>query len=70
MASFKPEFLVDGIWYDNAVRFATEDEAKRNAEDKFQRWTVPTDYRAVPSPDEPNYIYTLDGQLAPIATTS
>lgn len=53
--SWKPEFLIDGKWYDNAVRFATEEEAKANAADKFSRWTMPTDYRATESTDPVNY---------------
>lgn len=59
--SWKPEFFVDGGWYGNAVRFETEAEALANARDKFSRWTVPTDYRAVESDDPPNYRWTAHG---------
>lgn len=59
--SWKPEFLVDGKWYDNAVRFATEAEAKQNAQDKFMVWTMPSDYRATESPDPAHYRYTDKG---------
>ena len=59
--SWKPEFCIDGKWYDNAVRFATEQEAKDNARDKFMVWTMPTDWRAVESTDAPNYRYTANG---------
>lgn len=65
MKSFKPEFLIDGKWCGNAVRFPTEEEARQNARHKFMVWTVPTDYRAVPSEDEPNYRY-VDGRLVEI----
>lgn len=65
MQSYKPEFLIGGKWYDNAVRFATEEEARNNAYDKFLVWTVPTDYRATPSDDPPNYRYGPGG-LEPI----
>jgi hypothetical protein len=59
--SWKPEFLIDGVWYDNAVRFATEAEAIANAKDKFSKWTMPTDYRSVESPDPANYRWTESG---------
>lgn len=59
--SFKPEFLVSGSWYDNAQRFATEAEARQSANERFSRWTVPTDYRATESPDPVNCA-RIDGQ--------
>lgn len=62
MSSFKAEFLVDGRWYDNAARFATEAEAKAYASDLFMRWTQPTDKRVEPSIDPANYRYE-DGKL-------
>lgn len=67
--SFKPEFLIDGVWYPNGVAFATEAEAKANAAHKFSRWTMPTDYRAVPSDEIPNYAWTDKGlaALEPVA---
>lgn len=49
--SFKPEFKVDGQWATNALRFATEAEAKAYAWDLFMRWTAPTDKRVAPSDD-------------------
>lgn len=63
--SFKPEFLINGIWYDNAVRFATYEEALDNARAKFAVWTMPTDYRAVESTDPVNYQWT-DGGLVEV----
>lgn len=59
--SFKPEFLVDGNWYGNAQRFATEQEARESANERFSRWTVPTDYRVTESTDPVNYA-RVDGQ--------
>ena len=53
--SWKPEFQVDGVWYDNAVRFATYPEAHLNASAKYMVWTVPTAYRVSASEDPPNY---------------
>lgn len=61
MSSFKAEFLVDGRWYDNAIRFVTEVEAKAYASDLFTRWTQPTDKRVEPSNDPPNYRYSAGG---------
>lgn len=65
MSSFKAEFLVDGRWSTNAVRFATEAEAKAYASDLFMRWTQPTDRRVEPSDDPPNYCYEQN-KLEPI----
>ena len=62
MSSYKPEFQIQGKWYGNAVRFPTYEEALENARDKFQHWTMPTDYRAVESDDPPNYRY-VNGAL-------
>jgi len=47
----------------NALRFATEDEATRNARDLMHRWFAVTEYRAEPSDDPVNYTYTLEGKL-------
>lgn len=61
--SFKPEFQVQGAWYDNAQRFATADEAKETAQARFMVWTMPTDYRVTESPDPVNY-RRVDGRDA------
>jgi hypothetical protein len=53
--SWKPEFLVQGGWYDNAQRFETEAEAKASAYARFMVWTMPDDYRASESTDPVNY---------------
>ena len=63
MKSFKPEFQIDGQWYDNALRFVSRFEAELNASDKFMRRTMPSAYRVSESPDEPNYTYSPDGVL-------
>lgn len=55
MKSWKPEFLIDGVWYDNAQRFATEEEAEDSADARFHVWTMPSDFRAVESEDPVNY---------------
>jgi hypothetical protein len=53
--SWRPEMLVDGKWYPNGQRFATESEARRSAHARFMAWTQPTDFRAFPSDDPVNY---------------
>jgi hypothetical protein len=53
--SFKPEFKVDGVWYDNAQRFATRKEAEQSAHSRFIRWTMPTDWRVSEAGEPINY---------------
>jgi hypothetical protein len=55
--SFKPEFLCQGEWCDNAQRFATKEEAEASARSRFMRWTVPSDCRATESDDPVNYTW-------------
>ncbi len=54
--SWKPEVIADksGKWCGNGLRFATEAEAKANADNLMTRWMAVTDTRAAPSEDEPN----------------
>lgn len=59
--SYKPEVKVQGVWYDNALRFATETEAKSSAQDLYMRWTQAEGHRAAPSGDEPTYEW-IEGQ--------
>jgi hypothetical protein len=66
MKSWKPEFLIDGKWCGNAIRFATYEEAYRNARMKFMVWTIPTDCRAVQSEDPVNYRLEEDGTLTEV----
>lgn len=51
--SWKYQVIADhsGQWADNAVRFATEAEAKEGARDLFMRWTSVKEWRVVESPD-------------------
>ena len=55
--SWKPEVVADssGEWSTNALRFATEAEAQRSANDLASRWLLVTDWRASPSDDPVNY---------------
>lgn len=55
---WKPEVKVhnDETWYQNALVFATEEEAAESAKDLFGRWTQCVDHRAAEVGDvEPNY---------------
>lgn len=61
--SWKAEVLVDGKWYDNAIRLATEEEARVYGLDLFRRWFVPADWRVVTSDDPANYRCHPDGRL-------
>lgn len=61
--SWRPEMKVDGVWYPNGLRFATEDEAKRSALALFMRWTAPSDHRAAPSTDHPCCALDAEGVL-------
>jgi len=66
--SWKPEVQVKGEgerWYDNALRFATEDEAAACAADKYRYWTLTTAHRAVESTDPVNYAW-IDGKAVRI----
>ena len=47
--SFKPEVIADssGKWSGNALRFATEEEAKIYVDDLMMRWTAVHDTRVI-----------------------
>lgn len=62
--SWKPVVQTDnsGRWYDNALRFATIDEAKENARDLASRWLLIIAHSAMPDEAEPNYKYN-NGKL-------
>ena len=53
MSSFKPEVVADssGEWSGNAMRFATEAEAKTYVADLASRWMLVTATRVVESED-------------------
>jgi hypothetical protein len=62
--SFKPEVIADpsGKWCDNALRFATREEAESNVQDLMMRWFAVRETRVVESDDPVNYRY-VDGRL-------
>lgn len=45
--SWKPEVFVEGKWSQNALVFATCEEAQRSAAALFDRWTLCEGWRAV-----------------------
>ena len=59
--SFKPEVSTDGgrTFHQNALAFATREEAETSARDLMSRWMLVTDWRAVESDQPVNY--TLKG---------
>jgi hypothetical protein len=61
--AWKPEVFVEGKWSRNALVFATQDEAERNARDLFRRWMLCENSRAVEVDEKPNYVFTDDGLL-------
>src|ERR1700736_2588917 len=62
--SFNPEVIADasGKWCDNALRFATREEAEANVRDLMMRWFAVRETRIVESDDPVNYRY-VDGRL-------
>jgi hypothetical protein len=67
--SYAPEVIADssGKWVGNALRFATEEEAKLNVADLMMRWFLVRQTRVVPSDDEPNYRWVPGHGLEMIA---
>ena len=57
MTSWRPMVKTgsDPTWYGNALRFATEEEARDNARDLAGRWMLVVEYGAEQSDDPPNY---------------
>lgn len=55
--SFKPEVSTDGgrTFHQNALAFATREEAEASARDLMSRWMLVTDWRAVESDQPVNY---------------
>ena len=53
--AWKPEVFVQGKWSRNGLVFATEQEAKRSADDLMGRWTMVDDTRAVEVDEPVNY---------------
>jgi hypothetical protein len=62
--AWKPEVRTghDPRWYDNALRFATEAEARDSARDLAHRWLLVEDWRAVECADPVTHSY-LNGRL-------
>lgn len=60
--SWKPEVKVDDQWSQNALVFATQEEAAASALDLYVRWMMTTGHRAV-EVDEPVNYALVDGQL-------
>ncbi len=55
--SYKCQIKVygDPKFYDNAVRFATREEADSAGQNKLWNWTMADEYRVVESTDPANY---------------
>ena len=65
--SWKPEVQTfgDPKYYDNALRFATKEEAETYARNLSRRWMLVENWRAVESDDPVNFI-TEDGVLSAV----
>lgn len=61
-ASYKPVVKVQGEWAGNALRFATEEEARLNALNLMGRWMLVEQIGVEPSEDPVNYAW-VDGEL-------
>ena len=58
--AWKPEVKVDGEWSQNALVFATKEEAEANARNLMSRWMLVTDSRAVEVDAKVNYRWVND----------
>jgi hypothetical protein len=69
--SFKPEVIADntGKWAGNALRFATEAEARANVADLARRWTAVREWRVVESGDPVSHAY-VEGRTLPLSEVS
>ncbi len=65
--SFKPVVKTgsDPKWYDNALRFATKEEAELSARDLAGRWMLVTDWSTQESDDPVNY-KIVDGVMSAV----
>ena len=52
--SWAPEVFVEGKWSRNQLRFATEQEARDNAQNLMMRWTLVEEYRATEATEPVN----------------
>lgn len=71
MKSWKPVVQTDdsGKWYDNAVRFATKDEALQSARDLSNRWMLVNSFDAHES-DDPVNCEIVDGAMRAVTPSS
>lgn len=62
--NWKPEVQVvnDEKWYDNALVFATKEEAKYSADELASRWLLVVGTRAVETDDPVNYRIDWDSR--------
>ncbi len=67
--SWAPEVKVEGKWSRNAVRFATEAEAKASAAELHSRWMLSEEHRATEATEPPNYRWA-NGKLEKIEAPS
>jgi hypothetical protein len=59
--SWKMEVFTENEWCGNGLRYATEQEAFNAGRELLSRWWVPTDNRAVETPEEPvNYRFDAE----------
>lgn len=63
--SFKPSVSTDGgaTFNENALAFATREEAETSAKDLMARWLLVTDWRVIESDQPVNYRMRYDGAL-------
>lgn len=63
--SFKPSVSTDGgaTFNENALAFATREEAETSAKDLMARWMLVTDWRVIESDQPVNYRMRYDGAL-------
>lgn len=64
--AYEVKVVNDPKFYGNAVRFASEYEAKRAAVAKMSSWTSVVDTRVVESADPATHVFTEDGKLVAI----
>ena len=60
--SWAPEVFVEGKWSRNQLRFATEQEARDNAQNLMMRWTLVDECRATEATEPVNYQW-IGGRL-------
>ncbi len=68
IVSWAPEVWVEGKWTRNQLRFSSEVEARSYAYNLYNRWTLPTDYRATPADEPVNYRWHPDLGLIAVET--